>query len=149
MRIMLHRKKLQHSKAGGRVNFRAMPFVLIVLAGLLLTGAFFGNGFAQQDDKLNRFVDTQNAAAAQLFREGRDLIGDEDWKQAEGKFSKFVSQYPKDKNVDAALYWMAFALSKQGKYAEADNQLKKLLAEFPRSDWADDATALRAQMNVD
>src|SRR5947199_6971386 len=149
MRIMLHRDNKQHSTLSGRVPLRVVLLAFVVLAVLLLAGAFFQSSFAQQDEKLNRFVDTQNAAAAQLFREGRDLIGDEDWKQAEGKFRRFVSQYPKDKNVDAALYWMAFALSKQGKYAEADNQLKKLLAEFPRSDWADDATALRAQMNVD
>ena len=146
---MLHRNNKQHLALPGRRNFHLTAFVSILLAVLMLGGAFFKSSFAQQDDKLNRFVDTQNAAAAQLFREGRDLIGDEDWKQAEGKFRRFITQYPKDKNVDAALYWLAFALSKQGKYGEADNQLKKLLAEFPRSDWADDATALRAQMNVD
>src|SRR5689334_13156452 len=100
MRIMLQRKQIQHSKVGGRAGFRLLPLVLVMLAGLLLGGASFRSSFAQQDDRLNRFVDTQNAAAAQLFREGRDLIGDEDWKQAEGKFRKFISQYPKDKNVD-------------------------------------------------
>jgi HEAT repeat protein len=126
-----------------------VPLVLIALAGLVLAGTFVNRSFAQQDDKLNRFIDTQNAAAARLFREGRDLIGEEDWKKAEGKFRSFVNLYPKDKNVDAALYWLAFALAKQGKNQEADDQLRRLLAEFPRSDWADDATTLRAQLNVD
>jgi HEAT repeat protein len=149
MRNMLHRNNTRHSLNSGRVPFRAFPLVAVVLAALLLTGAFFKSSFAQQDDKLNRFVDTQNPAAAQLFREGRDLIGEESWKKAESKFRTFVNLYPKDRNVDAALYWLAFALSKQGKNQEADNELKRLLAEFPRSDWADDATALRAQMNVD
>lgn len=118
-----------------------------VLACVMLVGAFLVNGSAQQDlDKLNRFVQTQNAAAAKVFREGRDLIGDEDWKKAEGKFRSFVNLYPKDKNVDAALYWLAFTLTKQERYWEAEDELKHLLAEFPHSNWADDANALRAQV---
>jgi HEAT repeat protein len=119
----------------------------VILACVMLVGAFLVNGSAQQDlDKLNRFVQTQNAAAAKVFREGRDLIGDEDWKKAEGKFRSFVNLYPKDKNVDAALYWLAFTLTKQERYWEAEDELKHLLAEFPHSNWADDASALRAQI---
>jgi HEAT repeat protein len=108
---------------------------------------FFVKGFAQQDiDHLNRFAQTQNAAAARIFREGRDLIGDEEWEEAEGKFRSFVANYPKEKNLDAALYWLAFTEIKQEKYHEAEQQLKRLLAEFPRSNWADDASALRVQI---
>lgn len=129
-------------------NNRALPrFVAVILSSLMLTSAFFVNSFAQQDlDRVNRFVQTQNAAAARIFREGRDFIGDEEWEEAEGKFKNFVSSYPKEKNLDAALYWLAFALTKQEKYDQADTQLKRLLTEFPRSNWADDATALRAQI---
>jgi HEAT repeat protein len=125
-------------------------FMAVVLSSFIFACAFFVNSFAQQDlDRVNRFVQTQNAAAARIFREGRDLISDEEWEEAEGKFKSFVSNYPKEKNLDAALYWLAFTLVKQEKYQEADRQLKRLLAEFPRSNWADDATALRAQMNLD
>jgi HEAT repeat protein len=120
------------------------------VVGFILAGAFYDTTYAQQDqEQLNNFVQTQNAAAARVFREGRDLIGDEAWKEAEGKFRSFVSAYPKEKNLDAALYWLAFTLAKQEKYDQADVQLKRLLAEFPRSNWADDAVALRAQMNLD
>jgi HEAT repeat protein len=125
-------------------------FVLILMAGLVLMGALFVTSSAQQEqDQANRFVQSQNTAAARIFREGRDLIGDEEWREAEGKFRSFISSYPKDKNLDAALYWLAFTLAKQQKYQEADVQLKRLLTEFPRSNWADDATALRAQLNLD
>src|SRR5215213_4572935 len=119
-----------------------------LLAGLVLGGVILSTGLAQQQDldKLNRFVQTQNLPAAKLFREGRDLVGDEDWDQAEGKFRRFVQLYPKDANLDAALYWLAFSLSKQEKYDEAERHLKRLLAEFPRSNWADDASALHTQI---
>jgi HEAT repeat protein len=126
-------------------------FLAIILSSFIIACAIFIHSSAQQQDldRINRFVQTQNAAAARIFREGRDLIVDEAWAEAEGKFKSFVSNYPKEKNLDAALYWLAFTLVKQEKYQEADKQLKRLLSEFPRSNWADDATALRAQMNLD
>jgi HEAT repeat protein len=143
-KIMLHRNNKHTSIKVGRGELR---LVAAILACVMLVGVFIGSGSAQQDlDKLNRFVQTQNGAAAKVFREGRDLIGDEDWKKAEGKFRSFVNLYPKDRNVDAALYWLAFALTKQERYWEAEDQLKHLLAEFPHSNWADDASALRAQV---
>jgi HEAT repeat protein len=123
----------------------------VIVSSLILAGAFLVSSSAQQQDldRANRFVQSQNAAADRIFREGRDLIGDEEWAEAEGKFKNFVSTYPKEKNLDAALYWLAFTLAKQEKYQAADAHLRRLLAEFPRSNWADDATALRAQMNLD
>jgi HEAT repeat protein len=125
----------------------SLQLVAGLLAGVVLGSTILSTGFAQQqDDKLNRFVQTQNLPAATLFREGRDLVGDEKWANAEGKFRRFVSLYPKDANFDAALYWLAFTLYKQEKYDEAEKHLKRLLAEFPRSNWADDAQALRAQI---
>ncbi|HEX8920470.1 MAG TPA: HEAT repeat domain-containing protein, partial [Pyrinomonadaceae bacterium] len=141
---MRHRNNQLTSVENKRTRKR---FLLVMLAGVLLTGALFVKGFAQQDiENLNRFVQTQNAAAARVFREGRDLIGDEEWEDAEDKFKSFVANYPKDKNLDAALYWLAFTQIKQEKYHEAEQQLKRLLAEFPRSNWADDASALRVQI---
>jgi HEAT repeat protein len=126
-----------------------LRFLAVVLSSLIIACAIFIRSSAQQQedlDRVNRFVQTQNAAAARIFREGRDFIGDEQWAEAEGKFKSFVSNYPKEKNLDAALYWLAFALTKQEKYSQAETQLKRLLAEFPRSNWADDANALRAQI---
>lgn len=132
------------SVENNRVRLR---FVTVILMGVMMAGTFLVSGFAQQDlDRVNRFVQTQNAAAAKVFREGRDLIGDEEWAEAEGKFRSFVSSYPKEKNLDAALYWLAFTQVKQEKFHEAEKQLKRLLAEFPRSNWADDASALRVQI---
>jgi HEAT repeat protein len=144
---------MRHDKPKAIENRNAaLRLALIIVVGFMWTGSLFIESYAQQQqdqDQINHFVQTQNTAAAKIFREGRDLIGDEAWKEAEGKFRSFVSAYPKDKNLDAALYWLAFTLAKQERYGEADVQLKRLLLEFPRSNWADDATALRAQMNLD
>jgi HEAT repeat protein len=150
MEIMSNRKTPRTSTRQARNSFAPLALVITLVVTNLFAGAILDSSLAQQDvDKLNRFVQSQNTAAARIFREGRDFIGEEEWAEAEGKFRSFISNYPKDGNVDAALYWLAFALSKQGKHQEAEKQLKRLLNEFPRSNWADDATALRAQMNLD
>lgn len=121
---------------------------LAALACVLLSGTKFIKASDQDLDKLNRFVQTQNSAqaSAKVFREGRDLIGDENWKGAADKFRGFITSYPKDQNVDAALYWLAFALKKQERYADADVQLNRLLKDFPRSKWMDDARSMRVEI---
>jgi HEAT repeat protein len=102
----------------------------------------------QELDKLNRFVQSSNAKdeAMKAFRQGRDQIEDENWTGAAATFISFVADYPKHKDVDAALYWTAFALKKQEKYAEADRQLERLIREHPRSHWLDDARAMRVEI---
>lgn len=133
-----------------RTRLAAMPpFMTTIFACVLLIGAGFINHASAQDlNKLNRFVEAQtsNAASAKAFREGRDLIGEENWQGAAEKFRGFLNSYPKDPNIDAALYWLAFALKKQEKFAEADSQLRRVLKDFPRSKWADDARAMQVEI---
>ena len=45
-----------------------------------------------------------------LFREGRDFIEAQNWQKAAEKFNDFITGYPKDKDLDAALYWYGYAL---------------------------------------
>ena len=102
-------------------------------------------GSSDQDiQKLNRLVQTSksNTAAMQMFREGRDLIEAENWLKASEKFRDFIVGYPKDKDIDAALYWYGYALQKQGKGDEAAVPLLKLIDNFPGSSWRREAEAL-------
>jgi HEAT repeat protein len=144
------------TKAKANINRRARVVVLPLIAltiimGVMLSGIKFIKASAESQDlrKLNRFVEQQTAsgASAKVFREGRDLIGDENWTGAAEKFRGFVVKYPRDPNVDAALYWLAFALKKQESYAEADQQLRRLLKDFPRSKWSDDARAMQLEID--
>lgn len=134
-------------------NASARPTTVLTLALIVacvaavpvaLTRATHG---ADQDiAKLNQFVQTSNSPAVKIFREGRDLIEVEQWAKAEQKFNGFVSAYPKDRDVDAALYWLAYALEKQEKFREASQRLERLVREFPRSSWADEARAMLVQI---
>jgi len=117
--------------------------LLVALAlgvvGVVRTRQAFGND--QDVQKLNRFVQTprSNPAAMKAFRDGRDLIEGEKWQQAAEKFDAFINQFPKDRDVDAALYWYAYALQKQGKKDEAAAPLLRLIKNFPSSSWRRDA----------
>jgi HEAT repeat protein len=121
--------------------------VLVLLLALGVAGvvrARLAYGYDQDVQKLNRFVQTSggDTPAAKAFREGRDLIEREDWQQAAEKFNSFVASYPKDRDVDAALYWYAYALQKQGKKDEAAAALLRLIKEFPNSSWRREAETM-------
>ena len=104
----------------------------------------FAHAYDQDVQKLNRFVQTSraNTPAMKLFREGRDLIEGEDWVRAADKFRSFLAEFPKDRDVDAALYWYAYALQKLGKKDEAATPLMRLMKEFPNSSWRREAQAM-------
>ena len=134
-----------------RINFA--PRIYALLALLVTIGAvlLFGNqtgSSAQSLEKLNRFVQGTKASDAAMtsFRQGRDLIEDGSYDEAAGKFKRFVTENPRHKDVDAALYWLAFSLKKVERYQDADRQLDRLLREYPKSNWVDDARALRVEI---
>jgi HEAT repeat protein/outer membrane protein assembly factor BamD (BamD/ComL family) len=100
-------------------------------------------GYDQDIAKLNRFVQAKaNTASMQIFREGRDFIEAQDWQKAAEKFNDFITAYPKDKDLDAALYWYGYALQKQDRKEEAAVPLIKLINRFPNSSWRREADAL-------
>ena len=131
----------------GRSLVRRRLFCSTLLV-VLLSGVV-GTTVAQQrvgGSSANRLTQqSSNDAAATLFRSGRDFITEEDWAKAQEKFSQLVSAYPNDKKVDAALYWMAYALNKQSKVEQCRATLKSLLDKYPNTTWRDDARILLAQ----
>lgn len=122
----------------------------MTLAVIFLALFSVGSISARNQDiaKLNRFVQSNktNTASMQVFREGRDFIESQNWQRAAEKFNDFIKGYPKDKDVDAALYWYGYALEKQGRKDDATAQLKRLVDRFPNSSWRREAIALLVAM---
>ncbi len=144
---MSHKTHLQNCHSITR-KIALLTFALVIVGSITV---FYGNRSAhaeQEIEKLNRFVGAQNSsgAAMSLFREGRDLIEEENWTRAAERFNDFLTDYPKDKNIDAALYWLAFALKKQERYADANQRLERLIREYPQSSWTNDARAMRIEI---
>ena len=121
-------------------------FGLALLAVIAIAFAVFTQrsyGYDQDTAKLNKFVQSKgNTASMQVFREGRDFIEAQNWQRAAEKFSDFIKAYPKDKDLDAALYWYGYALQKQDRKEEAAVPLVRLITRFPNSSWRREGEAL-------
>jgi len=131
------------------VHKRALRYVLLLLVAFSIMATVAINarrayGSDQEVQKLSRFVQTTkvNTAAMQIFREGRDFIEAQNWQKAAEKFRDFITGYPKDKDLDAALYWYGYSLQKQGLKEEAQKPLIRLISSYPSSSWRREADAL-------
>jgi HEAT repeat protein len=119
-------------------GIQVMRIVLrIILPIILVTAASIEVLAAQAQKPL---------ASTTAFREARDLIGNGEWEQAEVRFNRFISDFPQDREVSAALYWLAFSLKQQGKLPAADAALTRLIDRYPTSSWLNDARAMRVEI---
>jgi HEAT repeat protein len=133
------------ASAAMRVIFSsAVALVLLVVAGA------YSHTAAQQmasERLLNRLVQQGGSdAAGVMFRGGRDLITDQQWDKAEEKFRQYVAGYPNEKNIDAALYWMAYSEYQLARYDQCKTTINRLLNNYEKSSWKDDARTLLAQV---
>lgn len=123
-----------------------LAFVAVATACGLTMRTRVAYGSNQDLAKLNRFVQTGNTPAMNMFRAGRDLIENEEWAKAAATFRGFIQTYPRDNDVDAALYWYAYALKKQGNTKEAAKALKRLIKDYERSGWREEADAMLTEL---
>lgn len=116
------------------------PYIKIVFALFVFVSVAYGQDIA----KLEKFMQSTrvNTASMQIFREGRDQIEAQNWQRAAEKFNEFITGYPKDKDLDAALYWYGYVLQKQGRNDDAKAPLLRLITRFPSSSWRREAEAL-------
>jgi len=129
---------------------RNATVVLAVILLILMTG-LFGQVAAQQRtssrNSVNRFTQQGGKEAATvMFQGGRDLITDQQWAKAEEKFQQYTSTYPNEKNIDAALYWMAYSEFQLSKFELCKSTLTRLLNNYQSSSWKEDARTLLAQL---
>jgi HEAT repeat protein len=132
-------------RRAGIVALMLGGFTLVVSVALVAR-ATLAHGAHQDLAKLNRFVQTGNSPSMKLFRAGRDMIENEEWAKAAETFRSFITTYPRDNDVDAALYWYAYALKRQGSTKEAAKALKRLIKEHQRSGWREEADAMLTEL---
>jgi HEAT repeat protein len=120
---------------------------LIACIALFVLFSFVSNASAKTADekKSTAIVQTGDEKFDKTFREGRELIDKEEWKQAAEKFKSIVCDCPEKKYVDAAFYWLAFTYKKQKMHAEMNQALNRLQTNFPNSSWADDARVMQME----
>jgi HEAT repeat protein len=119
---------------------------LIVTLSLMLAISATAVGQQRRSFQSQSSSSRAQADATTVFRSARDLITDGEWARAQAKFSEYVSSYPNERNLDAALYWMAYAEHKLAKFDECRKTIDRLLEKYPSSAWRDDARVLLAQI---
>lgn len=124
-----------------QLSLRIFLVILLALAATPVIGQ-------QRRASSNSLVAQQQAtnSAPVVFRSARDLITDGDWAKAQEKFREYVNSYPNEKNLDAALYWMAYAQNKLERFDQCRETIARLLEKYPSSAWRDDARTLLAQV---
>ncbi|HEX5045141.1 MAG TPA: HEAT repeat domain-containing protein [Candidatus Polarisedimenticolaceae bacterium] len=75
------------------------------------------------------------------YREAQRAIEHKNWAEASRLFGKLAAGSSGE--IDAALYWKAYADWKQQDRQQALQGLDRLLKDYPKSSWADDAKVLQ------
>lgn len=123
--------------------YKKLPALLILF--LIYTAVMPDTASAQNSPVAKNEAENQDFFG-ERFREGRDLIDEQEWGRAAEKFREVVEKYPDHKLADAALYWLAFCYKKQKQYKEADFALARLLEKFPDSAWTGDAQVMKTEI---
>lgn len=126
------------------------PALTLALGLALSLAAAAAEARAQAREMLNRLAQSTSSSdgAANAFTLGRTQIDEEKYEQATATFNNFITAYPAHRNVDAALYWLAYSLEKRNMNREADATLSNLLERYPRSEWARDADKLKVKVKA-
>src|SRR5256885_12573064 len=117
----------------------------ISFAVLLLASFTFGQQRTSSSSASTNRTAAQTDATT-VFRSARDLITDGEWAKAQERFSEYVNSFPNEKNIDAALYWLAYTQQKLARYDQCRATIERLIEKFPTTSWRDDARVLLAQM---
>jgi HEAT repeat protein len=79
-----------------------------------------------------------------LYDEGTEALDEGAWDRAVARFQSVVEM--KGRRADAALYWLAYAKSKQGQGKQALAAIEALRRDYPQSRWLKEAGALELEM---
>lgn len=121
-------------------------FILITLVFTLIAGGVVNAQQARASLQSGSSNRSQQSDATTVFRSARDLITDGEWAKAQAKFNEYVTTYPNEKNLDAALYWLAYTQQRLAEYDQCRTTLMRLLEKYPNTSWKDDARVLMAQI---
>src|SRR5215471_18542912 len=89
---------------------------------------------------------SNNPQANSAFTAARDLIDDAQWAKAAAAFNQYISTYAKEDNLDAAMYWMAYAQYQLKNFDKTKETIEKLLNTYQKTAWKQDAELLLLQL---
>ena len=125
---------------------KQLPRSILIISLVLLAAVVNPAAGQQRRAQSNNLTQSSTDSATVVFNAARDLITDGQWAKAQDKFREYVNSYPNQKNLDAALYWMAYSQQKLERYVQCRETLMRLLEKYPNTNWRDDARVLLAQL---
>jgi HEAT repeat protein len=117
---------------------RFLIAILIALATALPAPSFAA------DSEQAEQRDPKSAKEAELYQKGTAALDAQKWEKAVDAFQQ-VAQMGGAK-ADAALYWVAYGLHKQGRKGEALTTLRAFWEKYPKSRWKKEARALEMEI---
>ena len=109
--------------------------VAAALAPTPAAASFADAGWAEPADK---------AHDDQLYDQGTKALDDGDWDRAAAAFAEVAKG--NGPRADAALYWTAYALNREGRKADALAILGGFAGKYPKSSWVKEARALEMEI---
>lgn len=131
---------------------RVLLFVLLAIATYAGQSASSVSPLPGGDD----VITDQNKEMSQFFKAKEELFK-QDWAGAKVGLEQYLEDYPSGRLVDEALYWIAQCSNRLSK-AETDSgrmialreeavqSLTRLVGDFPKSFWLNDALTLRTEI---
>ena len=134
---------LKNLKTSSRATMQFLA--VLMLFGSLASATVGQQRTSSSSTSTNRASQQSANDATVVFRSARDLITDGDWAKAREKFNEYVNSYPNEKNIEAALYWLAYTQHKLARYDQCRSTIDRLLEKYPSTTWREDARVLLAQ----
>lgn len=85
--------------------------------------------------------------AKTLFRDGRDLMDDGKFGDAEKKFREALTRYPKADQSDRTSYYLIVTLIKLGRTNDARAEIQNFYQNYPQSTWKSDVDEKHLSLN--
>ncbi|HEX7047878.1 MAG TPA: hypothetical protein VF275_09960 [Gammaproteobacteria bacterium] len=89
-------------------------------------------------------IAANEATNGDAYEQGRRALDRAEWASAREAFATAVDS---GKNIEASLYWKAYAEAKMKNYPAAQETIARLKAAYPQSQWVNDADALALEMS--
>lgn len=125
---------------------RSLAISLLLLVGCITFSAVQCASSGETHDAPGAQSATTSDPATNALQEGRVYLASKDWAKAAEKFNEVIKSFPQSEHVPASLYWLAFALKRQGQPQEAYDTLKRLIENYSSSTWVVDARSLRMEV---
>ncbi len=105
---------------------------LHLVAALFLAASLANIAIGQQRSSASSNTSARSSQqtgndAGVVFSSARDLITDGNWAKAQEKFNEYVTSFPNEKNIEAAMYWLAYAQHKLARYEQCRATIDRLL----------------------